>query len=87
MLIKFFFSIIIKYSPNNNVVINHLVKITEKIELLTSIFFTTSFTKVSLTAKDNCPAIINKIPNAPVENNILLFIVKKNRLVFSNSYG
>ena len=68
----------IKYSPSNNVVIDPLVKITEKIELLNSIFFTASLTKVSFIAKDSWPAIINKMPNAPVENKILLFIVKKN---------
>ena len=37
-----------------------------------------SLTKLSFSENDNCPAIIRIIPIAPEENNILLFIVKKN---------
>ena len=49
---------------------------------ITDIFFllsiTISFTKVSFIEKDNCPNIINMIPNVPDEKIYLRFIIKKN---------
>ena len=63
---------------SKEVVIRPLVNITEKIEEFREISFTANFTKLSFIENDSCPAIINRMPNAPVENKILLFIVKKN---------
>ena len=64
--------------PNKDVVIIPLEKITEYIDESIPISLTVSLTKLSLIEKDNWPAIINKIPIIPVENNILLFTVNKN---------
>jgi len=76
-----FFSKIIKYIPSNIVVILPLVKIIENIDVSIPISITASLTKLSFSENDSCPPIIRNIPIVPEENNILLFIVKKNTLL------
>ena len=61
-----------------------LKNITLTTDKLFVLSITISFTKVSFTAKDNWPIIINMIPIAPVEKIYLRFILK---IIFSDYYA